>query len=130
MHSFFAVEKVRFGARIKMEETIDKEAMSVPVPPLLLQPLVENAVVHGIAHLVEGGSVRLDVKATNGMLSMVVENTFDPDAPPRRKGGVGLANVRQRLTARYGSQASFEAKPNGDVFRVAISLPTEEARTS
>jgi LytS/YehU family sensor histidine kinase len=43
---------------------------------------------------------------------------------------VGLANVRQRLTARYGSQASLEAKPNGDVFRVAISLPTEEARTS
>jgi two-component system, LytTR family, sensor histidine kinase AlgZ len=125
VHSFLAVEKVRFGARIKMDESIDKDAMAVPVPPLLLQPLVENAVVHGIAHLVEGGWVRLDVKASDGRLSVVVENAFDPDAPPRRKGGVGLANVRQRLAARYGAQASFEAKANGDAFRVSITLPAE-----
>jgi len=125
VHSFFAVEKVRFGARIKMDENIDSAAMAVPLPPLLLQPLVENAVVHGIAHLVDGGSVRIDISATNGVLSMVVENTFDPDAPPRRKGGVGLANVRQRLATRYGNQATFEAKANGDRFRVAISLPAE-----
>lgn len=126
VHSFLAVEKVRFGARIQMEEKIDPTAMSFPVPPLLLQPLVENAVVHGIAHLVEGGWIRLDVSAANGVLSVVVENLFDPDAPPRRKGGVGLANVRQRLAARYGPQASFEARANGDRFRVAIALPLEK----
>jgi LytS/YehU family sensor histidine kinase len=125
VHSFLAVEKVRFGARIKMDENIDKDAMSVPVPPLLLQPLVENAVVHGIANLVEGGWVRLDVKASNGVLSVVVENTFDPDAPPKRKSGVGLANVRQRLAARYGNQASLDVKANGSSFRVAIILPTQ-----
>ena len=125
VHSFLAVEKVRFGSRIQMEERIDPEAMSFPVPPLLLQPLVENAVVHGIAHLVEGGWVRLDISAADGLLSVVVENQFDPDAPPRRKGGVGLANVRQRLFARYGPQASFEAKANGDRFRVAITVPAE-----
>src|SRR5271155_1740499 len=125
IRAFLAVEKVRFGARIKMDENIDKEAMSVPVPPLLLQPLVENAVVHGIANLVEGGWVRLDVKASNGVLSIVVENTFDPDAPPKRKSGVGLANVRQRLAARYGNQASLDVKANGSSFRVAIILPTQ-----
>jgi two-component system, LytTR family, sensor histidine kinase AlgZ len=125
VHSFLAVEKVRFGARIKMDENIDKEALSVPVPPLLLQPLVENAVVHGIANLVEGGWVRLDVKASNEVLSVVVENTFDPDAPPKRKSGVGLANVRQRLAARYGNQASLDVKANGGSFRVAIILPTQ-----
>jgi two-component system, LytTR family, sensor histidine kinase AlgZ len=123
---FLAIEKVRFGARIRMDENVDKQAMRVPVPPLLLQPLVENAVVHGIAHLVEGGSVRLDVKATNGLLHLVVENTFDPEAPPQRKGGVGLRNVRQRLAARYGNQASFEAGARGDQFRVAITMPAEE----
>jgi two-component system sensor histidine kinase AlgZ len=131
VHSFLAVEKVRFGARIKMDENIDKDAMSVPVPPLLLQPLVENAVVHGIANLVEGGWVRLDVRASDGVLSVVVENTFDPDAPPKRKSGVGLANVRQRLAARYGNQASMDVKANGGSFRVAITLPTQaEARPS
>jgi two-component system, LytTR family, sensor histidine kinase AlgZ len=126
VHSFLAVEKVRFGARIQMEENIDPAAMSFPIPPLLLQPLVENAVVHGIAHLIEGGWIRLDVSATDGRLVVAVENLFDPEAPPRRKGGVGLANVRQRLAARYGPQASFEAKANGNHFRVAITVPIEQ----
>lgn len=127
VHSFLSVEKVRFGARIQMDENIEQSAMSIPVPPLLLQPLVENAVVHGIAHLVEGGWIRLDVTASAGTLAVVVENLFDPDAPPRRKGGVGLANVRQRLAARYGAQASFEAKTDGDRFRVAITMPVEKS---
>lgn len=131
VHSFLAVEKVRFGARINMEENIDKDAMGVPVPPLLLQPLVENAIVHGIANLIEGGRVHLDIKAHDGLLSVLVENTFDPDAPPRRKSGVGLANVRQRLAARYGNQANFDVKANGDLFRVAITIPAQtEAHAS
>ena len=88
IRAFLAVEKVRFGSRIQMEENIDKAALTVPVPPLLLQPLVENAVVHGIANLVEGGWIRLDVRSQNGDLAITVENSFDPEAPPRRKSGV------------------------------------------
>jgi len=131
IHSFLAVEKVRFGSRIQMDENIDREAMTVPVPPLLLQPLVENAIVHGIANLIEGGRVCLEITARDGVLSVRVENNFDPDAPPRRKSGVGLANVRQRLAARYGNQASFDVKANGDLFRVAITMPAQaEARAS
>ena len=125
IRAFLAVEKVRFGARIQMEENIDESALHVPVPPLLLQPLVENAVVHGIANLVEGGWIHLDVHAQNGNLTITVENSFDPDAPPRRKSGVGLVNVRQRLQARYGNQASFAVKTEGDRYRVALTLPTE-----
>src|SRR5580698_4308577 len=125
IRAFLAVEKVRFGARIQMEENIDESALHVPVPPLLLQPLVENAVVHGIANLVEGGWIHLDVHAQNGTLTITVENSFDPDAPPRRKSGVGLVNVRQRLQARYGNQASFAVKMEGDRYRVALTLPTE-----
>jgi two-component system sensor histidine kinase AlgZ len=125
IHAFLAVEKVRFGARIQMEENIDKDALDVPVPPLLLQPLVENAVVHGIANLVEGGWIRLNVQCQDGDLSIIVENSFDPDAPPRRKSGVGLVNVRQRLQARYGNRARFAVSAEGDNYRVAISLPAE-----
>ena len=125
IRAFLAVEKVRFGARIHMEENIDESALKIPVPPLLLQPLVENAVVHGIANLVEGGWIHLDCHAQNGNLTITVENSFDPEAPPRRKSGVGLANVRQRLQARYGDRASFAVKTDGDRYRVALSLPTE-----
>ena len=126
IHAFLAVEKIRFGARLEMEENVDKEALACDVPPLLLQPLVENAVVHGIANLVEGGRVRLEVRCRDGLVAIAVENRFDQDAPPRRKSGVGLANVRQRLEARYGTRASFSAKSEGDRFRVEISLPVEK----
>jgi sensor histidine kinase YesM len=131
VRSFLAVEKVRFGARIQMQEHIEKDTMGVFVPPLLLQPLVENAVVHGIANLVEGGSIRLDAKFQNGLLAIDVENSFDPEAPPRRRSGVGLANVRQRLLARYGNRATFDARTEGGRFCVAIRLPAEtEVRAS
>jgi two-component system sensor histidine kinase AlgZ len=125
IRAFLAVEKVRFGARIQMEENIDKEALSVPVPPLLLQPLVENAVVHGIANLIEGGYIRLGIHSKNGTVSIDVENSFDPEAPAKRRSGVGLANVRQRLQTRYGNLASFAVKTEGDCFRVALTLPAE-----
>src|SRR5208337_3559009 len=73
IHAFLAVEKIRFGARFRMEENISKEALAMDVPPLLLQPLVENAFTHGIANLVEGGWVRLDARCQNGVLSIAVE---------------------------------------------------------
>jgi two-component system, LytTR family, sensor histidine kinase AlgZ len=125
IHAFLAVEKIRYGARLQMEEKIDKEALDAQVPPLLLQPLVENAVGHGIANLVEGGWIRLAARLREGELDIAVENLFDPDAPPRRRSGVGLANVRQRLEARYGNRAKFATSIDGATFRVSISLPAE-----
>jgi two-component system, LytTR family, sensor histidine kinase AlgZ len=125
IHAFLAVEKIRYGARMQMEEKIDQEALDAQVPPLLLQPLVENAVGHGIANLVEGGWIKLAAERRDGELSIVVENLFDPEAPPRRKSGVGLANVRQRLAARYGNRANFATSVDGPCFRVAITLPAE-----
>jgi two-component system sensor histidine kinase AlgZ len=125
IRAFLAVEKVRFGARIQMEEDIDQDALTVPVPPLLLQPLVENAVVHGIANLVEGGYIRLGIHTRDGIVSIDLANSFDPDAPAKRRSGVGLANVRQRLQTRYGNLASFAVKTEGDCFRVALTLPAE-----
>jgi two-component system, LytTR family, sensor histidine kinase AlgZ len=125
IHAFLAVEKIRYGARLQMEEKISEAALDAQVPPLLLQPLVENAVGHGIANLVEGGWIRLAAELRDGELSILVENLFDPEAPPRRKSGVGLANVRQRLEARYGNRAKFATSIDGPCFRVAISLPAE-----
>jgi signal transduction histidine kinase len=126
VNAFLAVEKIRFGARLQMEENIEREALAYDVPPLLLQPLVENAVAHGVANLIEGGRIRLDVRCHDGVVSITIVNSFDPEAPPRRKSGVGLMNVRQRLAAHYGDRSSFSAIPEGNVFRVAISLPAEK----
>jgi LytS/YehU family sensor histidine kinase len=127
VHSFLSVEKVRFGSRLKLEEQIEPEALECLVPPLLLQPLVENAIAHGISNLTEGGWIRIGISCRDGPgdLVILVENNFDPDMPPRRGTGTGLRNVRQRLDARYGKQATFEAYSKESCFRVELNLPAE-----
>jgi len=125
LERFLAIEKVRFGARLQMQEEIQEESKAVMIPPLILQPLVENAIVHGIANLPEGGSVRLSSSCQDGHLSIVVENTYDPESTPRRRSGMGLANVRRRLEARYGNRAVLRVAPEAQVFRVDLSIPID-----
>jgi two-component system sensor histidine kinase AlgZ len=127
-HSFLAIEKIRFGARLQMEETIDPATLDCMVPPLILQPLVENAVAHGIANLTEGGRIHLQAnyRADDSSISIVVDNTFDPEAPARRRNGVGLVNVRKRLDTRYGTHASFAVEKSGEQFHVGLVLPAEK----
>jgi two-component system, LytTR family, sensor histidine kinase AlgZ len=125
LQKYMAIEKVRFGARLTMLEEIEEDSKSCLLPPLLLQPLVENAVKHGIACLPEGGQVRLAAQRQNGRLSILVENSWDPEAPPRRPGGLGLKNVQMRLEARYGKDASLRVNNEGELFQVSLSLPAE-----
>lgn len=125
LQKYLAIEKIRFGERLIMRETIQAESKSCLLPALLLQPLIENAVKHGIAGLPEGGEVRLTSDRQNGRLDIVVENSWDPDAPPRRSGGLGLRNVQQRLEARYGKDANLRVNTDGPFFQVMLSLPAE-----
>ncbi len=123
--SYLAVEELRFGARLGVEEDLDERGHGCLIPPLLLQPLVENAVRHGIATRVDGGKVRLGIAYGGGRLRILIENPFDPESPVRPGSGRGIANVRQRLAARYGDSAMFAAKPLGDRYLVVISVPAE-----
>jgi hypothetical protein len=125
LQKYLAIEKIRFGDRLNMQENIQEESRTCMLPPLLLQPLVENAVKHGIASLPEGGNLRLIAERQNGRLAILVENSWDPDAPPRRSGGLGLKNVQQRLEARYGKEASLRVNTEGELFQVSLSLPVE-----
>jgi two-component system sensor histidine kinase AlgZ len=122
---FLAIEKVRFGARLRVEENIQEESKALLVPPLVLQPLVENAVVHGIANLPEGGAIRLVSQTQDGRLSITIENTFDPEATGTRRNGMGLTNVRRRLEGRYATEATMRVDTQADRFRVELSLPAE-----
>jgi two-component system sensor histidine kinase AlgZ len=134
IRSYLAVEKVRYGTRLSLEEKVDPEALDYVVPPLLLQPLVENAVAHGISNLTEGGYIKLsaecDGEGETRDLAIRVENNFDPDMPRRKGTGVGLANVRQRLLTRYGNRGRFDARADGGHFRVAMALPAEKPETA
>jgi hypothetical protein len=122
--AYLAVEALRFGPRLTIEEEVDL-ADACEIPPLLLQPLVENAVRHGIGSRVEGGSIRLEARQTGRRLRIVIENPCDPDAPPARGTGLGLANVRARLAARYGPDAIFAARHLKDRYLVVLSIPAQ-----
>ena len=125
LQKFLAIEKVRFGERLKAEASVEAQAQSCLVPPLILQPLVENAVIHGIANLPQGGTVRVAAECSGGRLHISVENSFDPEAGAARKGGMGLANVRQRLEARYSKDASLRTSAEADRFLVVMAMPAE-----
>lgn len=124
VRQYLDIERVRFGERLQTEIAVTDDAEAIRVPPLLLQPLIENAIRHGIATLVEGGDIRLQIRADGGRASAVVDNACDPDG--RRGGtGIGLANVRARLHAVYGDQATLTAGATGTRYRVELSWPTE-----
>lgn len=123
--SYLEVERVRFGARLRVEESIDSACEGCLVPALLLQPLVENAVKHGVAGLVEGGAIRLVANRIGAGVSIEIENAFDPESAAAARDGMGLAHVRRRLAMRYGDEAVFSAGADGAVYRVALRLPCD-----
>jgi two-component system sensor histidine kinase AlgZ len=120
---FLAVERVRYGDRLRDEVIVSDDADACLVPPLLLQPLVENAVTHGIAHRLAGGTVTVTASRLGGRVQIAVENPCDPDRPRRGGPGVGLANVRARLHTLHGHDARLSAGETDGVWKVEISLP-------
>jgi LytS/YehU family sensor histidine kinase len=120
----------RMEDRLHWRIDADAAARRISVPPLLLQPLVENAIHHGLEPQLEGGSVTLSAHVQGGQLVLQVQDDGrGPDAPPRagaRKGsGLALANIRERLLSRYGSAATLELQATHPGTRVVMRLPLE-----
>lgn len=121
--SYLAIERIRFGPRLELAQEIDESVRAYRVPPLLLQPLVENAVKHGVGHLLEGGTVHIAATRDGGHVCISVDNRCDSDRPSTRGEGIGLANVRRRVEMFYGPAARFELVDEPTLFRVTLSLP-------
>jgi two-component system sensor histidine kinase AlgZ len=121
--AYLEVEQVRFGARLRVEIDTDADCDQCVVPSLLLQPLVENAVKHGIAGLVDGGTIRLEARCIDGLLQLKIENQFDLDSPASSRHGLGLRNVRDRLRAVYENTARLDTTATSDHFVVEMQIP-------
>lgn len=126
---FLAIEQVRFGARLQVAESIDAAALACLLPPMLIQPLVENAVKHGICGLTEGGLVGIEVRRAGSLLQIAVRNPVDADQGTARGNGVGLENVCQRLAGAYGHEASVHWGSRDGHFEVMISMPAQTGDT-
>jgi two-component system, LytTR family, sensor histidine kinase AlgZ len=121
--SYIEVERVRFGQKLRIRQMLDEGCADCDVPPLLVQPLVENAVKHGIASLTEGGEIAVTWERWQDQLRVTVENPFDPDAPPAQKTGFGLLGVRNRIRARYGNSGRLEIDIQPALYRAVLLLP-------
>lgn len=120
LESYIELQAMRFGDRLKVTVDIPLELYGALVPQLLLQPLVENAIVHGIGKLTEGGEIRVTARESEGVLSMCLYNDgpglYADDralADGVERTGVGLSNTRGRLVTLYGAESSIQLR-NGD----------------
>ena len=120
---FLAIEQVRLGTRLRIAHENDPSAAGCPVPPLLLQPLVENAVIHGVSQLIEGGTIRMTSHRDGSTLTVTVENPCDPDRLRTRGVGLGLELLRKRLMTEFGVHDAVRAEERSGQFRVEVRIP-------
>lgn len=126
---YLAIEQVRFGERLKIRWDLDIQASAARLPPLLLQPLVENAVKHGVEPSPQGGKLRIRTERRGGMVVIEVVNSLPPlrwaEEPLPRGHGIALANVRDRLRLLHDMQAQFSAGMDQKNYRVRIAIPAD-----
>jgi sensor histidine kinase YesM len=120
---FLAIEQIRLGSRLHISREADAQAGECLVPPLILQPLVENAVVHGVAQMVEGGTISMQASREGPMLTIRLENPCDPDRARTRGVGLGLDLLRKRLTTQCGVYDGVQAVEADGRFRVEVRVP-------
>ncbi len=119
---YLAIEQLRFGERLHLEWQLDASADGARLPPLVLQPLLENAVRHGIEPTERGGLIRVRTRARLGRAEITIDNTVG-DVPSRPGHGLALANVRERLRLLHDLDAQFEVQRADGRFRVKIAVP-------
>lgn len=122
---YLEIEKVRFGDRLSTEENIDEYCLDIKMPVMLLQPLYENAVKHGVYESTESVSIKTNVACRSGYTEISISNNYDT-APSSVKGtGTGLINVSRRLDLFYGSKASIKTSKENGIYSVTLFIPGE-----
>ncbi|MCC6301970.1 MAG: sensor histidine kinase [Gammaproteobacteria bacterium] len=124
---YLRIEALRMGERLRVEEETAGLPADAGIPALLIQPLVENAVYHGIEPRPEGGVIRIEGRCSDGIITLCVSNPLT-DAPARRRGGnrMALDNIRERLQLHYGRQGRIEVGPVEGRFRARLDFPYQK----
>jgi two-component system, LytTR family, sensor kinase len=122
---YLDIEKVRFGDKLTTEEIIDSNCFDLKIPVMLLQPLYENAVKHGVYESTESVRIVTQARIINGYLEITISNNYDPAPSLKRGTGTGLLNVTRRLELFYGNKASMRTSKENGIYTVNLYIPTD-----
>jgi len=127
---YTCIQKARFGERLEVAFSVEEGTLGLQVPPLLLQPLVENAIQHGVARQRDGGRIHIASSRTDGVLILTVADSgrgFDGQSPEPPRERIGIGGTRARLRLIFGEDAALDFTcPEGGGFVSAVRLPATE----
>jgi LytS/YehU family sensor histidine kinase len=132
VRAYLEIEELRLGSKLHTEFDIDDSVLSAEVPVLSIQPLVENAVKHGVARRQGDGFVRISIRRQGDTIVVAISNSglFDGSAQSQGGNGIGMANVRRRLALCYGASSNLEILSENDMTTVRFRLPASRPMTS
>ncbi|HUG72641.1 MAG TPA: sensor histidine kinase [Steroidobacteraceae bacterium] len=126
--TYLRIEQLRMGERLRVHWDVAALPMQAQIPALTLQPLLENAILHGVSKLPGGGEVHVDGNAADGALVLKVRNRMPLEGGGTHAGhGIALENIRERLSLLHGGRSSVTAGREGDEFVVQLRFPVVEA---
>ena len=119
---YLSLEKIRYEERLQVKKEIEPRSLSVLIPPLLLQTITENAIKHGIAKLMGGGTISYEIRIIDNYLSVIVSNTCKLDESHQSDTGIGVKNTIKRLKLIYGNDATFDLRQVGGEVKSEILI--------
>jgi two-component system, LytTR family, sensor kinase len=122
---YLDIEKVRFGEKLTTEEQIGPECFDIKLPVMLLQPLYENAVKHGVYESTETVKIFTLVRIIDGYLEITIKNNYDLTPSMKKGTGTGLKNVTRRLELVYGNRATMNTTKENGIYTVSLYIPKE-----
>jgi hypothetical protein len=120
---YLDIEKVRFGDKLTTEETIETDCLEFKIPVMLLQPLYENAVKHGVYESTESVKIMTNAKFIDGYIEIIISNNYDSNPSQKKGTGTGILNVSRRLELFYGNKASIKTIKENGLYTATLYIP-------
>lgn len=124
---YLDIEKVRFGERLSTEENIENDCLKIMLPVMLLQPLYENAVKHGVYESTGNVKIITNAEIVNNYLEISISNNYESELSSKKGTGTGLLNVSRRIELLYGKTGSINTKKGNGIFTVKLHIPVKNS---